>query len=271
MFSNNHPPDENYQGKSTHQENHFSLSYRQPIYYFISDLHWGIPNAGHQTKLLDFFKILKNQARNQYLDINLFLLGDLFEFWTTLALVAHKNILSNNIMAKEINSLKAVGIKIYFLPGNHDYWLKPVFSQQGQLEVLDNFQILSFDGKNVLIGHGEEINQSFFSRLTLKIYRSKILKLIFYLIGSELAMIMSKLLSNLSSRLRFQTGLEDKFFQFVQNKILKERVDIVILGHTHKPRLEKIENGYYLNTGDWIHNFSYGMLSQGEISLKRFI
>ncbi|MCX7784958.1 MAG: UDP-2,3-diacylglucosamine diphosphatase [candidate division WOR-3 bacterium] len=239
-------------------------------YYFISDVHLGIPNRIHKNKLLNFFKRLKAQTTDQQSKIHLFILGDLFEFWAVLALTTHKKIIENNIILKELRQLKAVGIKIYFLPGNHDYHLKETFQQKFEFTVLDKFNPISLNNKQVYLGHGEEINSSGFSSMTLKIYRSQIPLLLFSLIGLELAFIFSKILSNFSSRLRFQTGLDNKFLKFAQKKISQENYDIVILSHTHKPRLEKIGQGYYLNTGDWINNFSYGILNQNKLSLERF-
>ncbi|MEO0091490.1 MAG: UDP-2,3-diacylglucosamine diphosphatase [candidate division WOR-3 bacterium] len=240
------------------------------MYYFISDVHLGIPNSIHQDQLITFLQILKDQTENKSINITLFILGDLFEFWTTLALTAHNSLIENNVVIKELLKLKAFGVKIYFLPGNHDYHLKEILKQKFGFTILDKFYSTSLNDKKVFIGHGEEINPSFFSKLTLKIYRSKILLLLFYSFGSHLAITISKVLSAVSSRLRFQTGLENRFLDFAHNKITSKHYNIVILGHTHKPRLEKIEQGYYLNTGDWISNFSYGVLSQNIVSLKKF-
>ncbi len=44
--------------------------------------------------------------------------------------------------------------------------------------------------------------------------------------------------------------------------------DAVIIGHLHLPVLEKIDNGVYLNTGDFISNFSYGRMENGEFTLE---
>ena len=49
---------------------------------------------------------------------------------------------------------------------------------------------------------------------------------------------------------------------------LDEGYDIVIMGHIHIPTLEHYENGIYLNTGDWIEHFSYGVLKEGKIELR---
>ena len=42
-------------------------------------------------------------------------------------------------------------------------------------------------------------------------------------------------------------------------------LDLVVLGHTHVPALDEVEEGrYYLNAGDWVHHRSYAVLERGS-------
>ncbi len=45
-------------------------------------------------------------------------------------------------------------------------------------------------------------------------------------------------------------------------------VDIVIMGHRHKPSVLNIENGMYVNLGDWISCNTYGVLERGIMRLE---
>jgi UDP-2,3-diacylglucosamine pyrophosphatase LpxH len=47
--------------------------------------------------------------------------------------------------------------------------------------------------------------------------------------------------------------------------------DVVILAHSHIP-VFRIYSGdkYYINTGDWVNNFSYVKLENGKVSLNYY-
>lgn len=42
------------------------------------------------------------------------------------------------------------------------------------------------------------------------------------------------------------------------------------MGHRHRPKYLKHNNGIYINLGDWIKNFTYGIYQNGEFKLIRF-
>jgi UDP-2,3-diacylglucosamine hydrolase len=45
-------------------------------------------------------------------------------------------------------------------------------------------------------------------------------------------------------------------------------VDIVVMGHRHKPRITTVEGGTYVNLGDWIDFFTYGEMVEGRMNLN---
>ena len=47
-----------------------------------------------------------------------------------------------------------------------------------------------------------------------------------------------------------------------------EGFDHVIMGHYHLNRLEQQQGHSFLCTGDWFNHFSYGLFSEGELSLQ---
>ena len=49
------------------------------------------------------------------------------------------------------------------------------------------------------------------------------------------------------------------------------KLDYYIFGHHHNPEKTRIDKkSYYINTGDWITNFSYAVMENGTIELKKF-
>ena len=60
---------------------------------------------------------------------------------------------------------------------------------------------------------------------------------------------------------------EEGMLAFARQKI-HGGVDLVIMGHRHKPRMMLVEGGTYVNLGDWISYFTYGEMVEGQISLN---
>jgi UDP-2,3-diacylglucosamine hydrolase len=46
--------------------------------------------------------------------------------------------------------------------------------------------------------------------------------------------------------------------------------DAVILGHSHVPELRHVGAGVYLNVGDWVKHFTYGVMRDGAVALEEF-
>ena len=60
---------------------------------------------------------------------------------------------------------------------------------------------------------------------------------------------------------------EKDYFEFAQEKF-SNGIDYVIVGHSHKPLIKKINHGFYINLGNWIIDNSYALLENGNISLN---
>jgi UDP-2,3-diacylglucosamine pyrophosphatase LpxH len=54
--------------------------------------------------------------------------------------------------------------------------------------------------------------------------------------------------------------------RYARSKI-GEGVDIVIMGHRHRPAFVEVNGGVYVNLGDWITFNTYAKLHHGSIEL----
>ena len=59
-------------------------------------------------------------------------------------------------------------------------------------------------------------------------------------------------------------------YERAAHEILSDGFDAVILGHSHYPILRHFGDKTYLNIGDWITHFTYGVLEHGTLALKRW-
>ena len=57
---------------------------------------------------------------------------------------------------------------------------------------------------------------------------------------------------------------------FAKEQLQKEHFDYFIFGHRHLPMQIKVgENSEYINIGDWLHHYTYGVMEDGTFALKK--
>jgi UDP-2,3-diacylglucosamine hydrolase len=242
-------------------------------HYFISDAHLSDHDWLNAEILLKFLASLKNKAQS------LFILGDLLE----LCFRYRKGVPATNLrVLEELRNLRESGTKVYYILGNHDYWVRDYIKKEPsvfQLETSDGvgdgisertYRTLDLDGKKVYVAHGDEIDHSILTTLSRTVLRSQSNPIVYFLLHPKLGLIYARWFESIARNLADSMGVVSKFESFATTKI-KEGFDFVILGHTHKPKIQKIKTGYYLNTGNWINNYSYVVIEDSQPRLETFI
>ncbi|MBI9030967.1 UDP-2,3-diacylglucosamine diphosphatase [bacterium] len=196
--------------------------------------------------------------------------GDIFDLWFDW----------NNVIIAGyydfIHELKSVinrGIKVVMLAGNHDFWFNGFLERLG-IEIYSDYFITIDQQKQIYITHGDKHTSNdlryFIFRFLL---RNSLTKFIFNLVHPELSLNIGKKLSR-SSRDRQDSPEITKrknqgLIDFAKKKI-NEGYHFVIMGHAHNPQKIKIDDGYYLNSGDWIVHDSYIEITAGQAELKYY-
>jgi UDP-2,3-diacylglucosamine hydrolase len=67
-------------------------------------------------------------------------------------------------------------------------------------------------------------------------------------------------------------GEEDEWLvQYCKRKLASKHYDYFVFGHRHLPLEIKLqENSTYVNLGDWIQYFTYGVFNENELYLKKY-
>lgn len=155
--------------------------------------------------------------------------------------------------------------------GNHDYWVLDFVKNELSLGILINtFCSLILDGKRIYAAHGDEIDHSILTVLSRTVLRSQSNPVVYFLLHPKLGLAYTRWIEAIARNLADSMGVIRRFESFAQKKI-QQGYDIVILGHTHKPVLKKIAKGFYLNTGNWIDNYSYVIIEDSQPRLENFI
>jgi UDP-2,3-diacylglucosamine hydrolase len=241
--------------------------------YFISDSHLGVPDRESSLKRE---KLLVRWLEEVAPDAGeIFLLGDIFDFWFEYRTVVPKGFVR---LLGKLAELSDRGIKLHFFTGNHDLWAFDYLEREIGLEIHRQPIERMVDGKRLYIGHGDGLGPGDRGYKLLKaIFSCRLCQRLFSFIhpgtGTRLAMFLSR-------RSRVANGKTDEHYLGDDREslvgycreVLKDRsVDYFVFGHRHLPLDMEVAPGCrYINTGDWVTHFSYALFENGKLELKYF-
>ncbi len=241
--------------------------------YFLSDFHLGAPNA--QASLIREKKIIQFLNEIRHTAEQIFIVGDLFDFWYEYKKVVPKGYV--RILGK-LAELTDSGIPIHFFVGNHDMWMKDYFETELNIPVYFEPHPFTFNNKTFLIGHGDGLGPGDHGyKFIKKIFRSKISQFFFGILPPYIGMGIANYFSQKS---RAQTGQTDEKFLGEEKEwliiycreILKTtHYDYFIFGHRHLPiNFNLSASSLYVNLGDWIKYNSYAVFDGEKLELKYY-
>jgi UDP-2,3-diacylglucosamine hydrolase len=152
------------------------------------------------------------------------------------------------------------------------------FEKELNIPVFHDNQAYTFDGKTFLIGHGDGKGpgDKGYKRMK-KVFVHPFSKWLFRWLHPDLGV---KLAQYLSVKNKLISGAEDVKFlgeenewlvQYTKRKLTQKHYDYFVFGHRHLPlQLEIGENSTYVNLGDWIGYFTYGVFDGEKFELKKF-
>jgi len=242
--------------------------------YFLSDFHLGAPDAATSLKrekiIVQFLDEIKANAAE------IFLVGDMFDFWYEYRKVVPKGFVR---LLGKLAELSDCGIQLHFFAGNHDMWMKNYFQQELNIPVY--FEPKEFErmGKKLLIGHGDGLGPGDLGYKNLKkIFRNPLCQWIFGILPPFLGMGLANYLSRRSRALTVVTeevflGEEKEWLIIYCKEMLQHKeFDFFVFGHRHLAidfRLS--EKSRYINLGDWINYYTYAKLDESGIELKSYM
>jgi UDP-2,3-diacylglucosamine hydrolase len=241
--------------------------------YFASDQHFGVPNLQESRKREEkFIRWLDGIKKDAQV---LFLMGDLFDFWHEWKYVVPKGYI--RVLGK-IAELKDSGIDIYFFVGNHDLWMKNYFEEELGIPVYFEKRYYEISDKKFLLAHGDGLGpgDKGYKRMK-KIFTNPLAQWAFRWLHPDIAM---RIANYMSQKNKLISGVEDQKFlgedkefliQYSKEKLKAENIDYFVFGHRHLPLIFDLEKGAkYINLGDWIVYFTYGVYDGRSFEVKKF-
>ena len=241
--------------------------------FFISDTHLGLypPDRSLEREklLVRWLDEIKDEAAE------IFLLGDIFDFWHEYKHVVPKGF--TRFLGK-LSEIADSGTKLNFFTGNHDIWAYGYFESEFGAPIFHKPVIREINGMKLFLAHGDGIGPGDLGYKLLKgIFRNRVLQWLFARLHPNFAMWIGKTWSKSS---RYSKGIVAEDFAgdkrelqivFAKEKLRSEFYDLFIFGHRHIPWDIRIgKKSRVINLGDWISNFTYGVLEGKDFSLKQY-
>lgn len=234
------------------------------VVYFASDFHLGIQNSSQrEKKIVDWLDHIRKDATH------LILLGDLFDYWFEYKFFVPKGYIR---FLGKLAELKDQGIHIEIFIGNHDVWMFDYFPSELGIPVRRAPHTYHFNGKKIIAGHGDGLGpgDKGYKRLK-KIFHNPFLQFAYRQLHPDFSFRIARFFSRRSRNQELESppflGTEKEWLiQYCERLILRDTdIDYCIFGHRHLPIYHPLSNQktVYINTGDWLEDFSYACM-KGE-------
>ena len=226
---------------------------------FISDVHLGLPDC-QARYLLDFLRSVRCER--------LYLVGDIIDlenlrkrpWWHA----------DHDEVIRELLAIAARGVKVTYIPGNHDSELRAFAGQQfAGIDIALNAVHVAADGRRYKVSHGDEFDGEHDAPKWL-------LKLGDVMQGFVCAMnrrgnaVLRKLglgykTISIAIKLRIPTAARfiREFEQRVADTARDAGFDGHICGHIHYGHMLDSDGVTYINDGDWVEHCT-GLVEHGD-------
>lgn len=234
---------------------------------FVSDAHLADPEGPPYRRMLAFLHAL---AWMPGFD-DLFLLGDVFEFW----MGYDRPPAPYRPAVEALAALAAKGVRLHYVEGNHDLDVGRFFARRLGAAVHPERAEATLGGRRLLLMHGDTVDRSDTGyRVLRRALRGFPLKPLARALAPETVLrLAAPFTGHAPYAVSRNTALPGLLRQAAR-AAWGEGYDGVVMGHCHVPELleETLEGRprFYANLGDWLTHFTYLAWDGRGFELRRF-
>jgi len=241
--------------------------------YFASDFHLGIDakftSKERECQIVRWLDLIKEDASEIYL------VGDIFDFWFEYASVVPKGYVR---LIGKLAELRDSGISIYFFIGNHDMWMFRYFEEELGIPIYRKPIVRELYGKTFFIGHGDGLGPGDHGyKFLKKVFANPICQWLFGWIHPNIGMGLANFWSQKSREsnkieTEFYGPEKERLLVYANKKLDEQPADFYIFGHRHLPIDYTLKDGKsrYINLGEWMNYNSYAVFDGENVQVKFF-
>ena len=235
------------------------------VAYFLSDAHLGTDPAGveadREARLHAFLRMVAARGGRLYV------LGDLFDFWFEYRTAIPRRFFETLCALRDV---RAAGVAITYLVGNHDFWLGPFMSRELGMHVHDGALAVEVQGRRLWLHHGDGlIGGDLGYRVLKKVLRHPGCIALYRLLHPDVGIPLAHRVSGWSRHSRAGRPID---FARLEREIAAPRFaeghDAVMIGHFHAPHHACAGGRDFIVLGDWIEQFTYAVLEAGRLRVE---
>jgi UDP-2,3-diacylglucosamine hydrolase len=202
------------------------------------------------------------------------LMGDLFDFW-----FEYRSVIPRKHFATvaKLQEVRARGVPITFVGGNHDRWGGSFFTQDLGIEFFGGEAELDLAGRRAFVAHGDGLTEQHWSgtlmhRFTRHPLTVAVFRVLHPTIGFWIADLFSRhLADNTKDRAVLDRAAAAQRRWAADFLGRHPDVQLVIMAHTHRPVVDRIPDGRaYLNPGAFLDGGRYAVITSDGVELKQF-
>lgn len=240
--------------------------------FFASDFHLGLKAgtdpAEREKKVVSWLKSVVPEARE------IFLIGDIFDFWWEYKLVVPRGFTR---FLGTVSEITDSGIPVHIFTGNHDMWVKNYLPDECGVIIHTSPYTRTFDGKKFYIAHGEGLGSNNTGyKILLSIFRNKPLRVLYSMLHPSIGVGIGHAWS-LHSRLGkgismdFRGEEKEDLIRYSKSILEKENIDYFIFGHRHLALSYKLnQDTTIIFLSDWIKKGNFAEWDGKELNLREF-
>ena len=240
--------------------------------YFSSDYHLGVPNSSdslkREKKIVRWLEMAQKDAQE------IFLMGDIFDFWFEYKHAIPKGFVR---LQGKIAEITDSGIPVHFFIGNHDMWMFDYFEKELGVIMHRKHGPREIGEKKFFLGHGDGLGPGDNGyKFIKKVFANKFSQWCFARIHPNLGIGMANYWSRRSRSKnkepqKFLGADKEWLITYCNKKLEDNHYDYFIFGHRHWPIEHQLQNGsFYINLGDWLHHCTYAVFDGEKVELKKF-
>ena len=245
--------------------------------YIVSDLHLGAPNPTnslirekHFLAWLDFIQEDLSE---------LYLLGDVFDFWFEYKRVVPKGFVR---MLGRLGELCDAGIPVHVFAGNHDLWYGSYLPEELGVEVHHTPLYRNFFSQKFYLAHGDGLGPGDHGYKFMKrVITHPLSKWLFSVLHPNWGVSLAQYISGMSRKHQATVSpyppnefLGEKEFLISHSKeLLTSDPDIAYFIYGHRHILKEVElssSATCIFMGDWINFYSYLKINEQEVQLHAY-
>ncbi len=232
---------------------------------FVSDAHLGAP-AGPLERARWLVTLLEGFVGSVG---GLLIVGDLFDFWFEYRHAIPKG---HFPVLRALAEIARTGVPCLYFGGNHDFWAGSYLRDEIGLTVAQEPRSFQIQSRRIFVAHGDGLGQGDNGYRALKrLLRNRAAIALYRSVHPDIGIPFAYRVSALSRRhTEPREVLIPKLARDIAVPELRRGHDAVVIGHVHEPTHLRLPSGEFLIIGDWIENFTYAVLEEGKLALRRF-